>query len=131
MKWSVSIAFSIMLATVSLGVRGQTQAELVEQLKAKAVEMRAICKQLTNDAPGSKCYILTEYVDKEVVVEVPAECPDPLAATRQSLQQGVTNLADTQQAILDMRSWLDNLSKTQLEQARQALDQALQDNPAP
>lgn len=120
-----AIALAIGLC-IPLGVRGQTDAELQAQLLAKAAEMRDICRQLTDGAPGSRCYILTEFTDKEC----PA-APDALAESRLNVEQAVANVTETQEAILSMRTWFNNLSTTQLEQARQALDQVLQDNPTP
>jgi len=114
---------------LSSNVSAQTQEELQAQLLAKAAEMRTICKQLTGDVPGSKCYILTEFVEKEVIVEVPGECLDPLEASRLNVEQAVVNVVETQKAILSMRQWFDNLSTRELEQVKQSLDQLLLDNP--
>ena len=126
MKYLSVLMLALMFFFVPLTAGAQTQEELQAQLFAKAAEMREICKLLTGGEPGSRCYILTEFTDKE--------CPAPtdaLAGTRLNVEQAVVNVAATQEAILSMRTWFNNLSTTELEQAKQALSQVLVDNPLP
>lgn len=118
------ILFSVAMLCIPIGVRAQTQEELQAEFLAHAEAMGVICDQFTGQP--IRCFVVTKTVESE-----PTVCPDPLQASRLTIQQASTNVAETQKAISDMRQWFNNLSTTQLEQAKQALDQVLTDNPSP
>ena len=111
---------------LSSNVSAQTQEELEAAFLAHAAEMRLLCSQM--QPPVAKCFVVTEFVDveviKEVIVEVPGECPDPLAATRVQLETASQNLG---QAII----WLNDIANDETQKAKDALDAVLGEYPLP
>ena len=106
-------AGAAMLAMTSTSAQTFTDVELQEQLLTKAAEMRDICRQLTDGAPGTRCYILTEFVD------VPKVCPDPLALTRMELET----------AVISLNAHASH--QVNLDAAAALIQQILTENPAP